>query len=535
MTHPRAAGGGPWQTFGLLERGLRAVPGHPRRFDHSVRNAPTVPRYHRTPPIVPHPSRPVTAAFLPLLLTGPACVDDAAEPRPNVVVILADDLGWGDVRAFNPGSQIPTPHLDRLAAGGMRLTDAHSPAAWCTPTRYSLLTGRYSFRGRPWDWVKQPVIAPHTPTLPGTLAAAGYRTAMVGKWHLGFDVDDARAGMHTGGPVDRGFETYFGIPASLDIPPYYYLRGDRPAAPPTGTIGDSSSPGWSPIQGAFWRAGGIAPGFEHAAVLPTFRDEAVGVIEAAAGDDRPFFLYLALASPHTPWLPAEEFAGTSDAGMYGDFVAQTDAAVGAVLDALDEAGAAENTLVVFASDNGPCWYDADEARTGHFCAGPYRGMKGDGWEGGHRVPVIARWPGRVPAGSTSDALLLLTDLFATTAAAADITLPDGAAVDSVNQLPVLLGEPSPGLAAAPRTEAVFEAIGERDVLRVKDAAGDWKYLPFLGSGGFTKPKAVRPEPGGPTGQLYDLSDDPGETRNLWSERPDVVERLRGRLGAVVGG
>ncbi|MFH5803633.1 arylsulfatase [Alienimonas sp. DA493] len=463
----------------------------------------------------------------------PAVQQSAAGPtakRPNVVVILADDLGWGDLGANNPDSKIPTPHLDRLAARGLRLTDAHSPAAWCTPTRYSLLTGRYSRRGRPWDWNQRPQISEGTPTLGSVFADAGYRTAMVGKWHLGFTgpegepLSEDRTEEHRGGPVDRGFASWFGIPASLDIPPYYFLRDRTPAGPPTDRIGAGSSPGWSPIQGDFWREGLVAPGFAHQNVLPTFQKEAIAGALTLAADNRPFLLYVTLASPHTPWAvtgdPAEYEGG---AGLYGQFVAETDAAVGVLLAALEDAGAAENTLVVFTSDNGPVWYDADEEQYGHASAGPYRGMKGDAWEGGHRVPFVVAGPG-VRAG-TSDALTLHTDLLPTLAAACDVPAPADAAPDAVNQWPVWSG----ATATAPRTEALLESTGERDFVRLDDAEGRWKLIPWRGSGGFSKPRIVRPRPGEPAGQLYNLATDPGERDNQYDARPEKVAELTAAL------
>lgn len=464
------------------------------------------------------------------VLLAAAVAGGAPPDRPNVVVILADDLGYGDVGAFNPDGKIPTPHLDRLAVGGIRLTDAHSPAAWCTPTRYSLLTGRYPFRGRPWAWDGPPEIAAAVPTLPGPFRSAGYSTAMVGKWHLGFETPDGgvlpphRNDEHRGGPVDRGFDRWFGITVSLDGPPYYYVRDRTAVVLPTDAIGAGSSPGWSKIQGDFWRAGGIAPGFTHQNVLPDFRDEAVRVIEDAAAGDAPFFLYLALASPHTPWAvtgnPADYRGG---AGLYGQFVSETDAAVGRVLDALEKAGAAENTLVVFTSDNGPVWYDADETKYGHAAAGPYRGIKGDAYEGGHRVPFIARGPG-VPAGATRDAFWLHTDLFPTLAAACGLEPPPTAAPDAVNQWPALRGEPIQA-----RTEAIFESAREGDSVRV----GDWKLIPWLGSGGFTPPRQRNPEPGEPIGQLYDLAGDPGETTNLYADRPEKVAELTAAMRRIL--
>ena len=499
-----------------------------------------LPRTRFAPPMTAAPLAPLLLVA-PLLL-GPAAAPDAAAgpppARPNVVVILADDMGLGDVRAFNPDSKIPTPHLDRLAAGGIRLTDAHAPAAWCTPTRYSLLTGRYPFRGRPWKWDGPPQIAADVPTLPGLFRGTGYRTAMVGKWHLGFVTPDGgtlpphRDVEHRGGPVDRGFDRWFGITVSLDGPPYYYVRDRRAVVLPTDAVGAGSSPGWSKIQGDFWRAGRIAPGFAHQNVLPDFRDEAVKVIKDAAAGDAPFFLYLALASPHTPWAvtgdPAEYKAAGGGAGLYGQFVGETDAAVGRVLAALDDAGVAENTLVVFTSDNGPVWYDADEETYGHAAAGfvrgePVRGMKGDAYEGGHRVPFIARGPG-VPAGASSDAFLMHTDLLPTLAAACGLEAPAGAAPDAVNGWPALRGED-----VNPRTEAVFESTREGDSVRV----GDWKLIPWLGSGGFTPPRRRDPAPGEPAGQLYDLAADPGEATNLYADRPDKVAELAAAMDRIL--
>ncbi|HEX6986458.1 MAG TPA: sulfatase-like hydrolase/transferase, partial [Planctomycetaceae bacterium] len=251
---------------------------------------------------------------LPFLVTLLATsVADA--DHPNVVLILADDLGYGDVGCYNPGSKIPTPHIDRLAAEGTRFTDAHAPASVCVPTRYSLLTGRYSHRrpNRNGGFDAGPLIGSDVLTLPAMLRQAGYRTAMVGKWHLGFAFDGWERPLD-GGPIDRGFESYFGVPASTDIPPYFYIEGDRAVAAPTETIDEHHSDGVRPIQGAFWRAGGIAPGLRLEDVLPTFADKALGELDARAQSKEPFFLYLALTAPHTPWLPAEPYRGRSRIG-----------------------------------------------------------------------------------------------------------------------------------------------------------------------------------------------------------------------------
>ncbi len=433
-------------------------------------------------------------------------LETAPARRPNVVVILADDMGYGDPASFNADSRIPTPHIDRLAEEGTRFTDAHAPGAWCVPSRYGLLTGRYPCRKGAFRPGEKPVVAAERATLASFLKDEGYRTAMVGKWHLGFEGGPRGGVPLRGGPLDRGFDSFFGIHASLDIPPYFYIRDRRPVAVPSGTIEASGTEGWTNIQGAFWREGGLAPGFAHADVRTRFESEAVRVLREHDGDE-PLFLYVALASPHTPWLPSR--IGRSGAEMYGDFVADVDDTVGAIVAAADARG--EETLVVFTSDNGPVWYPPDVARTGHASTGPYRGMKSDSWEGGHRMPFIARWRGRVPAGGRSDQLLCFTDLFATLAGVLGAELPTGAAVDSLSFLPSLL---DPG-AASTRRSLVLKANGS--VVR----EGRWKLIDHLGSGGFSRPRRVD----GEGGQLYDLELDPGETTNLWSERPDRVAQL----------
>ena len=239
-------------------------------------------------------------------MTSFAWCDD--DPSPNVVLVLADDMGYGDPRSFNAGSRIPTPHLDRLAGEGMRFTDAHAPGSWCVPSRYGLLTGQYPCRRRLFSPNAGPVLLEDQVTLAGLLRERGYATAMVGKWHLGFEGGPATDGEDKlGGPLDRGFERFLGIHASLDIPPYYYVDGRTPVAPPTGTVGDMNTEGWTKIQGEFWRGGPCAPGFVHAEVLPRFTERAVRDIEELAKDPRPFFLYLALASPHTPWFTSGPF------------------------------------------------------------------------------------------------------------------------------------------------------------------------------------------------------------------------------------
>lgn len=457
------------------------------------------------------------------------CGLSLAADQPNIVIILVDDMGYGDAGCYNPESKIPTPHIDRLAAEGMRFTDAHAPGPLCHLSRYGLLTGRHPFRTDVSVWRRKAVIDDGQVTIASLLQSAGYRTAMVGKWHLGFD----EAGYENplpGGPVDRGFDSYFGIRASTDIPPYFYIRGDRAVAPPTSHIEANQTPGWSPIQGEFWRAGGIAPGLELKNVLPRFTDEAIEVInqhqQATANQVQPLMLYLAYPAPHTPWLPSKEFEGASQAGMYGDFMMMVDAMIGRVLDALDRAGMTDDTLVIFSSDNGPVWYEQDVERFGHDSSGGLRGMKADAWENGHRMPFVVRWPGKVSPGSETDQLFCFTDLLATFASITGAELVEHAGPDSFDFLPVLLGKQPADLPV--RTSLAIRSGSGMMTLR----SGKWKLITGLGSGGFSKPRRIQPSPGQPAGQLYDMVNDRAETTNLYAEQPAVVQRLTEQLERI---
>lgn len=463
------------------------------------------------------------AAVLPgALLWG----QNAGSTVPNILLIMADDMGYGDPQCYNPASKIPTPNIDRLASQGKRFTDAHAPGAVCIPSRYGLLTGRYPYR-TPMNWRERALIDENRVTLGSLLQDQGYYTTMVGKWHQGFHTPKADRDHRQplrGGPVDRGFDQYFGIPASLDQPPYYYIRNDKAVKPPTGEVEDNFTEGWSPIQGAFYRGGGIAPGFEHREVLPRFAQEAETFLQThhQKRENQPFFLYLALAAPHTPWMPDEAYDGVSEASLYGDFAAHVDGAIGRVLDTLDSLGLRENTLVIFTSDNGPVWYDHDVNRFQHDSAGPLRGMKGDIWEAGHRMPFIVRWPGKVEPSSVSEETICFTDLLATFAAVTDTVLPEDAGEDSYNLLPVLLDQEY----ESPLREAtVFTSAGDFYAIR----QGKWKLIPRRGSGGFTDPQEKVPGWGGTEGQLYDLENDLDESNNLYDQYPEVVERLSNLL------
>ena len=471
--------------------------------------------------------KPALTLLAALLLALPPSLPAAAaaQSKPNIVVILVDDMGYGDPGCYNPRSKIPTPNIDRLAREGMRFTDAHAPGALCHPSRYGLMTGQYPFRTDVSVWPKQPLIKEGQMTIASLLKSRGYRTAMVGKWHLGFQ-ENGYDGKLPGGPVDRGFDSFFGFRASTDIPPYFFLQGDHAVAPPTNHIAANRSEGWSPIQGAFWREGGISPGLELKDVLPRFTDEAVAVINNHTKTHavQPLMLYYAPTAPHTPWLPAAEFNGRSQAGLYGDFAAMVDAMIGRVLQALDAAKLAEKTLVIFTSDNGPVWYSEDRVRLGHDSTGGLRGMKGDAWEAGHRMPFIVRWPGKVKAGSVSGQTICFTDLLATLADVVETSLPRDAGPDSFSLLPVLLGRQPEN---QPMRDALVIRTGHTTI-----RSGPWKLIAGLGSGGFSKPDRTDPAPGEPAGQLYNLVDDIGEAKNLYAEKPEIVARLKRELARI---
>jgi arylsulfatase A len=474
------------------------------------------------------------AAALLWTITATGHEQSPAQPpsvHPNIVIILADDLGYGDVGAFNPGSRIPTPTIDKLAREGMRFTDAHTNSSVCTPTRYGLLTGRYAWRTRLQRGVLwgegAPLVEPGRLTLASMLKARGYRTAVFGKWHLGLGWEPRRgetpstttqnqvewidyARPFSGGPMAHGFDEFFGIAASLDMPPYVYLQNDRVAALPTEKL-----PGIPQGNPAFYRPGIASPGFQPESVLRDVTTRAVDYIRSRAGDAKrtPFLLYLALAAPHTPVMPTAAFRGRTGIGVYGDFVAETDGAIGQVLDALEQAGLSRDTLVLFTSDNGPAPIGgiAEAAKHGHDSSGGWRGVKAQLYEGGHRVPFVVRWPKVVAAGSTSRRLIGTTDIVATIADLVAVRLPSGAAEDSIS-FAATLKDP----AAASSREEAFVHHSQDGSFGIRQ--GRWKLL-LTGGSGSGNPPGVAGR------QLYDLENDPKETKDVVSQHPDVVTRL----------
>jgi arylsulfatase A-like enzyme len=462
------------------------------------------------------------------LLTAPVL----AATRPNVIVILADDVGWGDAGCYG-ANKIKTPNLDALAKDGMRFEDAHASAAVCTPTRYSLLTGQYSWRRDAVGLNKgvangdSPLLIPvGTTTLPGIMKRAGYRTAAVGKWHLGFGTSKPNYNQDLKpGPLEIGFDEFFGFPATNDRVPTVFVRGHRvvgldPADPIRYTYKapareDSPMKKFAAGRNRIgWMSGGKAAWWKDEDIADTFTREAVAFIER--NKDQPFFLYFAPHDVHAPTIPHPRFLGSSGLGNRADMMHELDWSVGELMKTLDRLDLTKNTLVVFSSDNGA--YVTNEK--GHKPNGPFRGEKSHLWEGGHRVPLLARWPGRIAPGVSKD-LVCLVDLPATLAAVAGQTLPPEAAPDSFNLLPLLLGE-----SKAPPRDHLILMSGKGD-LAVRQ--GNWKYIPDLSTAnGWDSWKKKGPDLPAKPG-LYDLTKDPAEATNLHGQHPEISQRLAGLL------
>jgi arylsulfatase A-like enzyme len=494
---------------------------------------------------------PVVVALATVVLIAATVSDGLAAKtmHPNVVLILADDMGSGDIQSLQPSSRIPTPHLNQLAQQGMTFTDAHSPSAVCTPTRYGLLTGRYCWRTS----LKHGVLGGYSPpllardqwTIGHLLGRAGYQTAAIGKWHLGMELpktaDDADtsvwqgdpgidfAGTIVDSPIHHGFDYFFGVAASLDMAPYVFVRNDRFTMLPTIQQPDVPFP-------HFVRRGPRAEDFVIDQVLDRLTEEAVQFVERASRSEQPFLLYLPLTAPHKPTQPHARFRGKSGLGEYGDFVMQVDDAVGRVLQALEQADIADSTMVIFTSDNGSYMYryaDSDPtdhvddpARHGfraanHRANGRWRGTKADIWEAGHRVPLLVRWPNEVAVGSRCDATVCLTDFFATFAAMTGQPLVEGMGQDSVSLLAALRGDPEWQRGSPVIHHSVAGMFAIRD--------GDWKLIAGNGSGGREQPVGA---PFQTPYQLYNLRDDPTESQDVAARHPELVEQLGARLEEI---
>ena len=469
--------------------------------------------------------------------------------KPNIVILYADDMGYGDLGVQNPESKIPTPHLDRLAHEGMRFTDAHSSSGICSPSRYAILHGRYHWRKfhgivNSFD---PPILDADRVTLPELLKTKGYKTACIGKWHLGWDWNAIkkpefipskealkRQGWFPpeafdwskpipGGPLSHGFDFYFGDDVP-NFPPYAWIENDRVITAPTVFLHTPKST----AEGSWeTRPGPSVKDWDFWAVMPTLTEKAVKWI-GEQKQEEPFFLYFPFTSPHAPIIATPEFVGKSKANGYGDFVVQTDDTVGRVLQALKENDFADNTLVIFSSDNGPEHYAYDRVQKfSHRSSGPLRGLKRDLWEGGHRVPFIVRWPGVVPANNVNDGLISQIDLFATIASVVAAEIPAGSAEDSFNQRSLIQGE-----ASSSRDTLIYNTNANSYGVR----HGDWVLIASK-TGGVTKVPPWFDRANGYTtntlpGELYNLRDDLSQKRNLYAVNPDKVKELSALLEQV---
>lgn len=473
---------------------------------------------------------------------------------PNIILVLADDLGYGDVSAYNDESKVPTPNLDKLASQGISFTDAHAPSTVCTPSRYSVLTGRMAFR----TGVKGVFTGAGGPcmieegrlTLPGMLQKKGYTTACFGKWHIGLTFLDndgnpiCENGMEPvkridfsrsipDAPIHRGFDHFFGTACCCGTDHLYaFIDGDRIPVPPNGMLNKTKLP--KHPYSFDNRDGLAAPDFEIEEVDQLFCRKSTEFMEnhIKNNPDQPFFLYHPTNAVHLPSFPSSKCRGSTDAGPHGDFIFEFDQIVGELMDTLDRLGIADNTLFMVSSDNGPEVSSVYHMRKDyqHDGARPWRGMKRDNWEGGHRIPFIARWPGKIAADTKTSQTSCLCDIMATCASLIGVELPDNSAEDSFNMLPVMLGEQKENQLIRDYT------LHQTNTLKLGIRKGSWKYLDHKGSGGnkyednpmlqqYILPDTAPDAPG----QLYNLDSDPGETTNLYFHYPEIVEELRNKL------
>ena len=469
-------------------------------------------------------------------------IDEAK--KPNIIFILADDLGYGDLHKFNPKGKIPTPNLDNMAENGVMFTDAHTSSSVCTPTRYGIVTGRYNWRSRLKSSVlsgySKSLIAPARRTVADILKAEGYNTAYIGKWHMGWDwsFDETKTGKIDGlnarpkvdftkpitnGPSSHGFDYSFGFCGSLDMAPYVFVENDMPTMVPTNNTVSVDSK-------SFWRKGLTSDDFVHATILQDLTDKAITYIDDKANKEEPFFLYFPLPAPHTPILPTTEFLGKSNTNMYGDFVMQVDDVVRQIRETLKAKGISNNTLLVFTSDNGcsPTANFAELEKVKHDPSYVFRGMKADIYEGGHRVPFIVEWPNKGLKNVSTDKTICTTDFFATCADVTGYKIKDNEGEDSYSILPLITSNSQKDI----RKYIVHHSISGNFAIK----SGDWKLCFTPGSGGWSYPKAQDIKKASetfPDMQLFNLKEDIGETNNLVAGYPEKVAELKAALKKII--
>lgn len=459
------------------------------------------------------------------LLSG--CAGEKKVENPNIIFILADDMGYGDVSSLNENSKIHTPHIDRMAGQGVVFTDAHSSSSVSTPTRYGVLTGRYNWRSTLKRGVlngySRPLIPKERRTIASILKEQNYETACIGKWHLGWNWNNIEAGQEnvdfskpiTHGPTNLGFDYYYGISASLDMPPYVYVENDKVTALPDRITVDKGEQSW-------WREGPTGADFDHHTTLSHLVDKAVNYIGDKANGDNPFFLYLPLPAPHTPILPSEAFRGKSGLNPYGDFVMEVDYMVGRIAEALGKNGISENTILVFTADNGcspEAKFDVLQEK-GHYPSYIYRGHKADLFDGGHRIPCIVQWPAKIKP-HTINQTVCLTDFLATFATIAGYELKENEGEDSYNLLSLFVNEDEKEVI---REATVHHSINGEFTIR----KGDWKLLLSPSSGGWSYPRPNRDTAvieTLPKVQLYNMKTDPAETQNVYADHKEIVKEL----------
>ena len=500
----------------------------------------------------------ILGSMVGLISLTPLVAQKKASERPNVVIIFADDMGYGDVSVNNPLARTKTPNIDKLGRSGIRFTDAHAGGAVCTPSRYGLLTGRYFFRVPKqkgyWGYLP-PVIESGRETISSLMQKAGYTTACIGKWHLGLNwelkdpskphIPDQKEPGYTntdfsrnisGGPNALGFNYSFILPASLDMPPYVFIKNDKVvdsnviltadvyprALDKTVYVWDRKYTDENDIywdRGVWWRNGEMSKSFKVENCLDKIVAEGVSFItdQVRNNSQKPFMLYLPLTGPHTPWMPADNFKGTSEPGTYGDFISQIDHVVYQITETLKSLNIEDNTLLIFSSDNGAHWSEEDVQNYAHQSNWDRRGQKGDIWDGGHHIPLFVKWPAKIKHAATYTHTVSLIDIIATLADMTEQQINKKFAEDSFSFYKILNGN----FQEPVRENLIYISAGGKLAIK-KDK---WKFIDCLGSGGFTAPSVLQPVEGGPKGQLYNLDKDPLESTNLYLQETSKVKEL----------